>query len=51
MVLATGVGPSDLLAAPPAVYNALVQVLEEREREEKKQRLRDKARGMLGKKA
>lgn len=46
MAIATQIGPSDLLAAPPRVFNAIVQLLaeqaEEADREERMARLRDK---------
>jgi hypothetical protein len=38
MSVATGIGPTDLLAAPPEVFWAMVAVLEEQQKElEKRQ--------------
>jgi hypothetical protein len=37
MSVATGIGPADLLAAPPEVFWAMVSVLEERQQAMEKQ--------------
>lgn len=42
--MATGLGPSDLLSAPPAVFEAILEVLEERSRENKREALKQRMR-------
>lgn len=50
--VATQIGPTDLLAAPPAVFDAIVDLLreqsEEQEKQQRESRLKDKLRKQMG---
>ena len=45
--LATGIGPADLLAAPPEVYAAIVQILDEQSRQARRNDLRERLRASV----
>ena len=42
--MATSIGPADLLAAPPEVFDAIVDVLEKKARAEKAEELKARLR-------
>lgn len=46
---ATGIGPSDLLAAPAEVFDALVDLLNEQERKERNEGLMSDLKQRMGK--
>lgn len=52
VAVATQIGPCDLLAAPPAVFDAIVEILREQSEEQEKQaretRLKDRLRKQMG---
>ena len=45
--IATGIGPNDLLSAPPEVFDAIVALLEERAEQENRQARTEQLRSRL----
>ncbi len=45
LAVKTGIGPADLLAAPPEVVEEMIAVLNRQDREERARRFRDSFRG------